>query len=56
MPISKEIGKIIMSGGNSMDILTQAKSEGLMTLRESGLEKVKQGITSLSEINRVTKD
>lgn len=56
MPVSEDIGRIIMAGGNAMDIGDQAKREGLVTLRESGLNKIRAGVTSLEEINRVTKD
>jgi type IV pilus assembly protein PilB len=54
MPVSEEMGKIIMEGGNSMQLAEQAKKEGVKDLRESGLKKVKDGHTSLEEINRVT--
>ena len=53
MPISEEMGRIIMSGGNAIDIADQAKKERIPDLRESGLKKVIQGVTSLEEINRV---
>ena len=56
MPISEEIGKIIMEGGNSMDIAAQSKIEGIPDLRASGLNKVRAGVCSLEELNRVTKD
>jgi type IV pilus assembly protein PilB len=56
MPVSEEIGRIIMTEGNAMDIAEQAKKERIPDLRESGLKKVMAGITSLEEINRVTKD
>jgi type IV pilus assembly protein PilB len=56
MPVSEEIGRIIMSGGNAIDIADQARREGIKDLRASGLNKIRQGITSLEEINRVTKD
>lgn len=56
LDITPEIGRIIMAGGNSMDIAEKAIEQGMQTLRRSGLIKVKQGITSLEEINRVTKD
>ena len=56
MPVSDAMGKLIMEGGNAIQIRDLAKSEGLQDLRASGLDKVKQGITSLEEINRVTKD
>jgi len=53
MPISVELSELIMQGSNTIEIAKQAKNEGILTLRESGLEKVKKGITSLSELNRV---
>lgn len=56
MPMSKAIGQMIMSGGNSLDILKQAQSEGLLTVYQAGLEKVKQGVTTMEEVNRVTVD
>jgi len=56
MPISDAIGRIIMKGGNAIDIADQARKEGIPDLRQSGLKKVKDGLTSLEEINRVTKD
>jgi len=56
MPVSDAMGKLIMEGGNAIQIRDLAKSEGLQDLRASGLAKVKAGITSLEEINRVTKD
>jgi len=56
MPISEEIGRLILEGGNAMQLAAQARLEGVADLRESGLRKVKAGITSLEEINRVTKD
>jgi type IV pilus assembly protein PilB len=56
MPCSETIGRIIMEGGNSLQIAAQAKVEGVADLRQSGLKKVKDGLTSLEEINRVTVD
>jgi type IV pilus assembly protein PilB len=54
MPVTEAIGRIIMEDGNAMDIAEQARKEGVWDLRRSGLEKVKQGLTSISEINAVT--
>ena len=54
MPVSEEIGRIILQGGNAMQIAQQSEKEGIWDLRRSALEKVKQGITGLAEINRVT--
>ncbi len=56
MPVSETIGRIIMEGGNSMQIAEQAKAEGVADLRRSGLKKVMDGVTGLEEINRVTVD
>jgi len=56
LPISEEIGRIIMQGGNAIDIADQAQKEGISDLRQSGLKKAAAGVTSLEEINRVTKD
>jgi type IV pilus assembly protein PilB len=56
MPCTETLGRIIMEGGNAMQIAAQAKKEGVTDLRQSGLKKVKDGITSLEEINRVTID
>lgn len=56
MPISEQMGWLIMEGGNSMQLAEQADKEGIMNLRQSGLAKVRSGITSLAEVNRVTRD
>jgi len=56
MPVSEAIGRIILAGGSAVDIADQAAKEGVWDLRRSGLEKVKQGITSIEEVNSVTID
>jgi len=56
MPVSEEMGRIIMEGGNAMQLAEQARKEGIIDLRRAGLNKVRDGLTSLDEINRVTKD
>ncbi|MGQ7843033.1 type IV-A pilus assembly ATPase PilB [Granulosicoccus sp. 3-233] len=56
MKISEDIGKIIMAGGNAIEIAAQARKERIPDLRESALMKVAQGVMSLEEANRVTKD
>ncbi|WP_374244404.1 type IV-A pilus assembly ATPase PilB [Zoogloea sp.] len=56
MPISEEIARIIMTNGNSMDIAAQAQLEGVRDLRQSGLLKVKQGVTSLTEVLACTNE
>lgn len=52
--ISETIASIIMEGGNSLDIAAQCQKEGYDNLRQSGLKKAMQGMSSLEEINRVT--
>ncbi len=52
--ITEEIATIIMEGGNSLDVAEQCQQEGFNNLRQSGLIKAMNGITSLEEINRVT--
>ncbi|MDH5433679.1 MAG: type IV-A pilus assembly ATPase PilB [Gammaproteobacteria bacterium] len=54
MKVSEDIGRIIMSGGNAIDIADQARKEGVNDLHRSALIKVQQGITTLEEVNRVT--
>jgi type IV pilus assembly protein PilB len=56
MPVSDAMGRIIMEGGNSMQLADQAEKEGIDDLRKSGLKKVAAGLTSLEEINRVIKE
>ncbi len=50
MPITDEIQRIILRDGSSMEIAAQAKLEGVRSLRDSGLHKVKMGMTSLEEV------
>lgn len=56
MPLSAELGKLIMEGCTSLDIAEQAQKEGINDLRQSGLKKILDGHTSLEEVNRVTKE
>jgi type IV pilus assembly protein PilB len=56
MPMLEDIQKIILQGGNTMQIAEAAKAAGVNDLRASALLKVKQGLTSLVEIDRVTKE
>ncbi|GAB2625219.1 type IV-A pilus assembly ATPase PilB [Novilysobacter erysipheiresistens] len=56
MPMSDEIQTIILAGGNAMQIAEAAQRAGVADLRQSALLKVRNGVTSLAEINRVTKD
>jgi type IV pilus assembly protein PilB len=54
MEVSETMGRIIMEGGNAIQIADQAILEGVIDLRQAGLNKVKDGVTSLDEVNRVT--
>ena len=54
MPISEAMQRMIMSGASSLDLAAQAQQEGVKNLRESGLLKVKQGVTSLDEVLSTT--
>jgi len=56
MPISEAMQSIILRGGSAQEIARQARLEGVPTLRESGLRKVKLGITSLEEVLACTND
>ena len=56
MPITDDMRQLIMRNGNAFDIADQAKKEGVRDLRHSGLIKVKQGVTSLEEVEAVTNE
>mgnify|MGYP000880161529 CR=1 FL=1 len=56
MPVTETIGRIIMEGGGAMAIEDQAAKDGIWNLRRAGLQKVKDGLTSLEEVNSVTVD
>jgi type IV pilus assembly protein PilB len=56
MPISEAIQRIILAGGNALEIADQAKAEGVSDLRQSGLRKVRAGQTSLEEVLAVTNE
>ncbi len=54
MPISEKMRTLLLNGGNALEMTQLSKREGINDLRASGLEKVRQGITSLEEIDRIT--
>jgi type IV pilus assembly protein PilB len=54
MPVTETLGRIIMEGGNAMQIAETAKHDGVADLRQSALKKVKDGLISLEELNRIT--
>ena len=56
MPMTEEIQRIVLEGGNALQIAEAAQRSGVLDLRQSALKKVKDGILSLAEMNRVTKD
>ena len=56
MPMTDEIASIVLAGGNALQIAEASQRSGVDDLRQSALVKVKKGMTSLAEINRVTKD
>ncbi|EWS56660.1 MULTISPECIES: type IV-A pilus assembly ATPase PilB [unclassified Methylibium] len=56
MPISEEIQRIILTQGNAVDIAKQAQQEGVRDLRQSGLVKVRAGVTTLEEVISVTNE
>lgn len=53
MKITEEIGRCIMEGGNAIQVADIAKRQGVPSLREAGIRKIKAGVTSLEELNRV---
>jgi type IV pilus assembly protein PilB len=54
LPVTEEIARIILASGSAPDIADEAAREGVWDLRRAGLEKVKNGMTSLQEVNSVT--
>ncbi len=56
LEVTPGVSKLIMDGGNSLEIAELAKQEGFRTLRQSALKKAAEGIISLEETNRVTRD
>ena len=54
--ITEELASMIMEEASSIKIAKQAQAEGFRNLRQSALRKVIEGVTSLEEANRVTKD
>lgn len=56
MPMTKDLGHLIMAEGNSLEILKLAEEQGMLTIYKSGLAKIKEGVTTIEEVNRVTVD
>jgi type IV pilus assembly protein PilB len=56
MPVGEEMAQIIMTNGNSIDVAAEAQRQGVRDLRQSGLLKAKQGVTSLTEVLATTNE
>lgn len=56
MPISPKMEKLVMENGNAIELAALAQEENINDLRQSALEKVRQGVTTIAEVERVTKD
>ena len=56
LPITPIIGEMIMTGGSSIDIAKEARKNGVLSIRQAGLEKIKSGVTTIEELLRVTKE
>ena len=56
MPMTDAISSIVMASGSTQDIEIQAREEGILSMRQSGLRKVASGITTMEEVGRVTTD
>jgi type II secretory ATPase GspE/PulE/Tfp pilus assembly ATPase PilB-like protein len=54
MPLSDKIRRLVTSGAGSPDLFKAAREEGMRTLREAAIEKVFRGITTTTEMVRVT--
>ena len=56
MPVSEDMARLIMEGRDALALAEQARAEGITDLRRAGLDKVAAGITSLEEVERVTRE
>ncbi|TIC79083.1 type IV-A pilus assembly ATPase PilB [Crenobacter intestini] len=56
MPMTDAMVRLILKGGNAAEIADLARAEGMVDLRHAGLKKVRQGLTSLTEIEAVTNE
>jgi type IV pilus assembly protein PilB len=54
LPVTESIGRIILEGGSAPHIAQEARKQGVWDLRTAGLKKVRDGLTTLEEVNRVT--
>jgi len=56
MPISEEMKRLVMEGRNAIDLADQGEKEGIPDIRQSAIRKVKDGVLSIDEMNRVTQE
>jgi len=56
MPMTPRMEKLVMENGNAIELANLAQEENVNDLRQSALEKVRQGVTTIAEVERVTKD
>ncbi len=56
MPMSDAMQRLVMEGKNSIDLADQAQKEGIPDIRQSGIKKVRDGMMSIDELNRVTQE
>jgi type IV pilus assembly protein PilB len=54
MEVTEELRELILVGASSLELRRKAVDEGMLTLRSSGLRKVKDGVTTIEEIVRET--
>jgi len=54
MPLYEELREVVLAGGTVADLKRAALARGVKTLRQSGLAKVREGVTTLEEVLRVT--
>ncbi len=54
MPITEEIRELILVGASTSEIKKEAMNQGMKTLRQSGIQKIKEGITTIEEVVRTT--
>ncbi len=54
MPVSEAMREVILRGGTALELARQAEAEGILSMRQSGLLRVREGVTSLEEVLRVT--
>jgi type IV pilus assembly protein PilB len=54
MPVKEDLKDLILRGGSAIDVKREAVRLGMKTLRQSGLSKIEEGVTTLEEVLRVT--